>query len=454
MNNQDEGLKREIGIWGLSANMINIIIGSGIFVLPAIITGILGPASIIAYAFCGLLVLLIMLCYAEIGSKTTSSGGGYTYVVAAFGKYPGFLVFLIGFIARICAIAAVANALVDTLAVVFPVFHSYTIKFAFLVLLFFGFAIINILGVKQGVGLVKFNTIAKLLPLALFIVVGIFFIDTDNLKWTATPSLQHVGEASLILFFAFTGGPTGLIVGGEIKHPERTVPRAVIISIVFLILFYIAIQTVAQGVLGSRLSPDMASPLAVAGQVVFGPIGFTFILLGTAISMFGNVSGQTLNTPRSLFAVSRDGVLPIKAFQKIHKKFATPYVAIMGFSTLGFLFAVSGGFRTLAVFSVAGALLGYATVSLAVLKFRKMPEMRTKGFTIPGGIMVPILSIVICLIFLYHLKLAEMLSVAIFIAMASLAYWGFNRIKKATIKESGIKNQLKSINDDNTTSSR
>ncbi|MCG2459259.1 APC family permease [Flavobacteriaceae bacterium F89] len=442
MNNQDEGLKREIGVWGLSANMVNIIIGSGIFVLPAIVAGILGPASIIAYAFCGLLVLLIMLCYAEIGSKTTSSGGGYTYVVTAFGKYPGFLVFLLGFIARICAIAAVANALVDTLAVVFPVFHAYSIKFVFFVLLFFGFASINILGVKQGVGLVKFNTIAKLLPLVLLIVVGFFFIDTDNLKWTATPSLQHVGEASLVLFFAFTGGPTGLIVGGEIKHPERTVPRAVIISIVFLILFYIAIQIVVQGVLGSRLSPEMASPLAVAGQVVFGPMGFTFILLGTAISMFGNVSGQTLNTPRSLFAVSRDGVLPIKAFQKIHKKFATPCNSILTFSTLGFLFAASGGFRTLAVFSVAGALLGYATVSLAVLKFRKMPEMKNKGFTIPGGIAVPLISIVISLFFLYHLKVIEIISISVFLVIATILYLGLYRIRQFTKRESGIKKQL------------
>ncbi len=132
----DEGLKREIGFWGLSANMVNIIIGSGIFVLPAIVAGILGPASILAYAFCGFLMLLIMLCYAEVGSKTTKSGGDYTFVETAFGRYPGFLVFLFGFIARVCAVAAVANALIDTLAAVFPVFHSSIIKILFFVLLF------------------------------------------------------------------------------------------------------------------------------------------------------------------------------------------------------------------------------------------------------------------------------------------------------------------------------
>lgn len=422
----DEGLKREIGIWGLSANMINIIIGSGIFVLPAIVAGILGPASIIAYAFCGILMMLIMLCFAEVGSKTTKSGGAYTYVETAFGKYPGFLIFLTTFIATICAVAAVGNALFDTLVSFFPMFHSGFIKIVFFVLLFFGLATINILGVKQGIGMVKYLTIAKLLPLLLLIVVGIFYININNLKWTATPGYQQVGDASLILFFAYLGGETGLSVGGEIKKPERVVPRAVIISIIFLILFYIVIQTVAQGVLGNNLSKEIASPLATTAKIIFGPLGFTLILIGTAISMFGNISGTILNGPRSLFAVTRDGVLPINILQKVHKKYATPYIAILCFSTLGFLFAVFGGFRILAEFTVTGALLAYLSVSLAVLKFRKMTGMKQKGFTIPGGKIVPFLSIGICLFFLYHLNANEMISVVVFLVATTILYWGLN----------------------------
>ena len=425
-----EGLKREIGIWGLSANMINIIIGSGIFVLPAIVAGILGPASIIAYAFCGILMMLIMLCFAEVGSKVTKSGGAYTYVETAFGKYPGFIVFMFLFISTVCAVAAVANALVDTLGAFIPVFHSNIIRIGFLVLLFFGLAMINVVGVKQGVGMVKFLTIAKLLPLILLIVFGIFYININNLKWAAVPNYQQVGDASLILFFAYLGGETGLSVGGEIKQPERIVPRAVVISIIFLILFYIGIQTVAQGVLGNNLSKEIAAPLATTGQIIFGSFGFTFILIGTAISMFGNISGQILNNPRNLFAVVRDGVLPINVFQKVHKKYATPYISILAFSTLGFLFAVFGGFRALAVFSVAGALLAYITVSLAVFKFRRMPEMKQKGFTIPGGYIVPVLSVAICLFFLYHLKENEIIGVVVLFVAATVLYWGLNSFKK------------------------
>lgn len=381
-------------------------------------------------AFVVFLMLLIMLCYAEVGSKTTKSGGDYTFVETAFGRYPGFLVFLFGFIARVCAVAAVANALADTLATVFPLFHFAGIRILFFGLLFFGLATINVVGVKQGVGLIKLNTAAKLLPLILLIIVGFFYIDLDNLKWTAIPDYQQVGNASLILFFTYTGGPTGLMVGGEIKQPERTVPRAVIISMAFLIFFYIDIQTVAQGVLGNNLSKELAAPLATAGQIISGPFGFRLILAGTAISMFGNISGMTLNVPRSLFAVCRDNALPVNFFQRIHKKYATPHISILSFSTLGFLFAVSGGFRALVVFSVAGVLLIYMAVSLAVLKFRRMPEMKQKGFTIPGRYIVPVLSVSICLFFLYQLKANEMIIAIIFFVVATILYWGLNSFKK------------------------
>ncbi|MEO6870337.1 MAG: APC family permease, partial [Ginsengibacter sp.] len=299
-------------------------------------------------------------------------------------------------------------------------------------------------GVKQGVGMVKFLTIAKLLPLILLIVFGIFYINVNNLKWVAMPNYQQVGDASLVLFFAYLGGETGLSVGGEIKQPERIVPRAVVISIVFLIFFYIAIQTIAQGVLGNNLSKEIAAPLATAGQIIFGSFGFSFILIGTAISMFGNISGMTLNVPRSLFAVSRDNVLPVTIFQKVHKKYATPYTSILAFSTFGFLFAVFGGFRALAVFSVAGALLSYMAVSLAVLKFRRMPGMRDKGFTIPGGYVVPVLSVAICLFFLYHLKVNEMISVVVFLVVATILYWGLITLT-GKVNKGYLSNQLETI---------
>src|ERR1700712_3399487 len=110
--NTDEGLKRQIGLWGLTSNIINTIIGAGIFVLPAIVSEGLGSAGLLAYLFCGFLMTMILLCFAEVGSKVTVTGGAYAYIEAAFGKYFGFIttnLFIFG--ASLMATAAVANAI-------------------------------------------------------------------------------------------------------------------------------------------------------------------------------------------------------------------------------------------------------------------------------------------------------------------------------------------------------
>ena len=172
MKQRTDNLKRRIGTIGLSANIVNIIIGAGIFALPAIIASKMGASSIIAYLFCGLLITLIMLCFAEAGSKVTNTGGPYTYIETAFGDYAGFLggIFAIG--GSLFADAAVSNALVNILSSVFPVFEQSWIRFLFLFILFGGLIYINIIGLKQGIGLVKFNTIAKLTPLLILVTIG------------------------------------------------------------------------------------------------------------------------------------------------------------------------------------------------------------------------------------------------------------------------------------------
>ncbi len=422
MKIQDEGLKKEIGVFGLSANIVNMIIGSGIFVLPAIIWGILGPASILAYIVCGILVACIMLCYAETGSKISQSGGDYTYVEIAFGKYAGFMVFMFGFIANICGIAAITNALLNTLAEVIPLFQNEIVKIIFILLLFASLTIINVRGVKQGIGIVKLTTLAKILPLAVLILAGLFFIEPKNITWTSFPEFNNISDASLILFFAFIGGQVGLTVGGEIISPQRTVPRSIFISMAFVVLFYILIQLVVNGILGNSLDPKSATPLAYAAQKIFGSFGFSLLLLGAAISMFGAIIGIALNAPRPLFAVSRDNVLPINSFKKIHSKYFTPYVSIIVFTILACLFTLSGGFEKLAILSVASTLLIYCMVSISVFKFRKMADMKNKGFTIPGGPIVPVFSIIISLVFLSQLKKKEIIAVLIFIGISSIIY--------------------------------
>lgn len=423
MNLTKEDLKREIGVWGLSANIVNIIVGAGIFVLPAIIAEIMGASGILVYLFCGFLIALVMLCFAEAGSKVTRSGGGYAYVETAFGPFPGYLAAVFLVMGSVFSDAAVANALTEIIGLAFPIFKIPSVRILFMFLIFSGLATLNVIGVKQGIGLVKINTVAKLTPLVILIIIGWKDVSLSNLYWESAPTLQKFGEASLILFFAFQGGDAGLTVGGEIKNPHKTVPKAIFIGISFVLLLYILIQTVSQGVLGSELPQFKEAPLAETAKIVFGPVGYTILFIGAGISMFGMLSGEILNLPRVIFGLARDRVIPLDKLAAIHPRFKTPYLAILLYAGLGFTMAAAGGFRQLAVIASASMLLVYFGVSLSVIKLRKMKETEPGEFKIPFGYTVPILSAGIILYFLSHLTGYEMTGTLLFIAALTLIYF-------------------------------
>ena len=425
---KDKGLKRKVGVFSLSANIINIIIGSGIFVLPAIVASYLGASSIIAYLFCGLLMATIMLCIA--GSKVTNTGGPYTYIETAFGDYAGFVggFFAVG--SNLFADAAVSNALVNVIASAYPIFENGLPRFIFLFILFYGLVYINVIGLKQGIGLVKFNTIIKLIPLLLLIAIGFKDVSLSNLYFQELPSFKTLGETSLILFFAFQGCETGIIVGGEVVNPKRTIPKAILISITTVMVVYILIQTVAQGVLGDTLPNFTAAPLAETAKVVFGNFGYLLLIIGAVVSMFGYMSGTILNSPRIVYALARDKVIPITALSRIHKSFATPHIAIIVYATIGFILAISGSFEQLAVIASSSMLILYLGVALSVMKLRKSDIDHKGSFKIPGGWTVPIIAIAIIIYFLSSLSVNEIIGTGLFIVALTLIFFGMKFLKR------------------------
>ncbi len=427
--NKQENLLRTIGVFGLSSNIINVIIGSGIFVLPAIVAAGMGASGVFAYLFCGMLIALIMLCFAEVGSKITTTGGLYTYIETAFGKYAGFLSGNLYLAAVLLADAAVSNALADILAAAFPVFESEVVKVFFLFVVFFGLAFINILGVKQGVGLIKFLVIAKILPLLLLIVLGLPKVSMTNISIEALPGFEQLGATSLILFFAFIGGETGLNVSGEVKKPNKNIPKSIFIGITAVLIIYILIQLVAQGVLGDTLA-DQKAPLAETARTIFGNTGFLILTAGAAVSMFGYLSGAILNMPRVLYALSRDRVIPVKAFGTVHSKLKTPHLAILTYAAVGFIIAALGSFEKLAVIAVGGILLQYLGVSLAVIKLRYTQKAKPDEFKIPGGVTVPILSAGIIIYFLAKMTYAEAIGTLIITILLTIVYLINRRVTK------------------------
>ena len=430
MKTPHEGLIRSIGVFGLSANIVNIIIGSGIFVLPAIIAGIMGASSIFAYLFCGILIGLITLCFAEAGSKVTNTGGPYTYIETAFGDYAGFIAGVFAVVSAILSDAAVSNALVNVLASVYPSFGAGWMRLCFLFIIFSGLAFINVLGIKQGMGLVKLNTVIKLVPLFLLIIFGWKEVSSVNLHIESLPNLKDLGQTSLILFFAFVGIESGMIVGGEVTNPKRTVPRAILISISTVVVLYVLVQMVSQGVLGTDLVNFKAAPLAETARVIFGPIGYIILIVGASISMFGYMSGSLLNNPRVLYALARDKVIPINFLSKIHKSFATPHIAIALYASIGFIFAATGSFEHLVVIATSSILILYFGVALSVIKLRRIRKTEEKEFKIPGGWTVPILSMCIILYFLSNLSENEIIGTVVFIGVLTLIFGIIKFLKK------------------------
>jgi len=419
-----ENLKKEIGAFSLASAVVNVIVGTGIFVLPALVAEHLGAAAIVCFFICGALVFLIALCFAEVGSKVTVSGGTYTYIENAFGPFAGFLannIFWFG--SCVLSDAGIANALCKTLSYFFPVLDTGIVRVVFFVVLFGGLAFINIRGAKYGVRFIMFATIAKLIPLLLVVGFGMGQITAENLHWKHTLNLENIGSSSLILFFAFCGIETVVTNSGEIKNPSRTVPLGILSGLSLVLLLYIAIQLVCQGVLGDQLVLDKEAPISAVAKILFGNAGITLVIIGTAISILGSLSGAILAIPRVLFAGARDGILP-KALAKVHPQFQTPHVAIAVYTSLGFLFAVFGVLKQLLILSTAATLLIYLGVVLATIKLRfKKSNNTEKGFKIPGGITIPVLATVAIIWLLSNLSKEEIIGSCIFIAALSVIYF-------------------------------
>jgi len=419
-----EELKREIGVRSLTLAILNLIVGSGIFVLPALVAEKLGSAAIVAYLVCGALIFLIALCFAEVGSKITVSGGTYAYIETAFGPYAGFIannLFWIG--SCVVSDAAIANALADTLKYFFPFLGSGILRITFFVFIFGTLALINIRSVKHGVRFIEFAAFAKLIPLVLLVIIGAGFVSSENLTWDTTPTYGSISAASLLLFFAFMGVETPITNGGEIKNPRRTVPLGIFLGIACVLVLYISIQVVTQGVLGDSILQHKASPLAAVAGIIFGKFGITLMIVATAVSMLGGLGGEILAIPRILFAGARDGLLP-KIFTRVHPTFFTPHIAVAFYSLLGLLIAASGGFRQLAIISSASTLLIYLGVVLATIKLRNMDSTSSeKTFRAPGGLIVPLLAICVIAWLLSSLTKKEVIGIAIFIFVFTIIYF-------------------------------
>ncbi|OLC53219.1 MAG: hypothetical protein AUH92_06420, partial [Acidobacteria bacterium 13_1_40CM_4_69_4] len=334
---------------------------------------------------------MIALCFAEAGSRVAVTGGPYAYVEVAFGPFVGFLAGVLVWLLGTLAVAAVSTIFADSIGALVPRLDGPAPRALILVTIFVLLGGVNVLGVRQGVFLNAVATVAKILPLALLIVVGMFAIRPVNLAWTESVRPGAVARTSILLIFAFSGVESALVPSGEIRDVRKTVPRAILIAMVVITLLYLALQTIAQGVLGGDLGSQRA-PLAEAAARVFGPWGRNLLLVGATVSMLGYVSGMTLAVPRALYAFGRDGFLPGRV-AAIHPRFRTPYVAIVLQSTIVCALAITNGFETLAILANLATLILYGACCLAAWELRRR-DARTGGAPrgSPGSRLMPFVA--------------------------------------------------------------
>src|SRR5947208_1491080 len=365
----EASLLRAVGAWGLAASIVNVTVGGGIFRLPAAAAGSLGAAAPLAYVVCAAAMGLIALCFAEAGSRVSMTGGPYAYVEVAFGPFVGFIAGVLVWLLGTLAVAAVSTILVDSIGTLAPFLDRPAPRALVLLAIFALLGGVNILGVRQGVRVNAVATAAKLLPLVLLVGAGLLAIRPANLAWTVRPAPGAVARASILLIFAFSGVESALVPSGEIQDVRRTVPRAILAAMSAITLLYLALQTVAHGVLGPDLAAQRA-PLAETAAVLVGPWGQTLMLASAIVSMIGYVSGMTLAVPRALYAFARDGFLP-RQVAAIHPRFRTPYVAILVQSALVCALAVTNGFETLAILANLATLVLYGACCLAAWELRR-----------------------------------------------------------------------------------
>ena len=393
-------LRRALGKWDLTAIGINQVIGSAIFLLPSQVAAQVGNWSPIAFLAAGFASLLVALCFAEVGSRFEGTGGPYLYTRAAFGRFVGFEVGWMQWVTRVTSQASIVNAIALALGFYWPAMMSGAGRASIITAVTLALGWINLRGIRLSAFAINLFTVAKLVPLALFIGIGVWFIDFSRLAPSATVSLPQASAAALLLIFAFGGYDIIGVPAGEATDPRRHLPFAFVATILAVTAIMTLAQIVATGTLPDL--PLSKTPLADASLLFIGGAGALLMSAGSVVSMTGNNLGAVLSGSRMLFALAENGELP-PAFGTIHPRYRTPSNAIIVTTLVALGLALSGSFVILAVASAVARLVAYTGACAATLRLRHRRFHRVVGpatFVIPMGPVVPLLAIAVSLLIL------------------------------------------------------
>ena len=424
----NEGLIREIRKWDLVALLVNVTVGAGIFRLPADVQKTVGNYSLAAFVVCAVIVGMIALCFAEVGSRFSTTGGPYLYAKETFGPTIAFMVGWLMWLTRVAGFATLTQVFVAYLGYFWPPAESGLPRIAIITALVVVLTVINIIGVKQSARVGDIFTVSKLIPLGLFVGVGLFFISPARFTLAVRPGFGSFSAAVFILIYVFSGFEAVLVNSGEIRRPQRVIPFALIVALSASVALFLLIQVVCIGTL-----PNLAEsvrPLAEASRSFLGTTGPPIISAGALIGIFGTLNVIMLACTRLPFAMAVQGQLPIQ-LARVHRRFRTPHVSILVSAMAVLLLALSGTFIYAVKVTVITRVIVYASTCVALPLLRRRSRMATsfrtvgetsRSFELPGGILISMVCVILCLCLLANSGWREARDVAIAIMIGLVIY--------------------------------
>ncbi len=399
MSNSNKGLlSKGIGGVGAALLVLNGLIGAGIFALPAKMAAELGAFSPYIFLIFGALMLAVVWCFGQLAVLYQETGGPVIYARKGFGDAAAFQTGFIYYLARATAIAANMHVLLLYAGYVWPELNAGIGKSLAIIALTATLIFVNIVGLKAAMRALDTISVLKLLPFAALIGIGYwqldFSLESDSSMSNTLPAFDTISAGALLTLYAFIGFETVVVTSGETNSPKKTIPRALMLTVSGIALFYFCVQWLYWHTVGAA-KPDSA-PLIALADMIFGETGALIMTLTAVVSVAGNLLANMISTSRLTFSMSHQSLIPGKLGKpwlgKVHGTFATPYISILVLGIFAGMMALSGSFVWLAIASVLARLVVYAMCVLVLIKAQNQ-------LTLPVNLIkrvLPFLALAVC----------------------------------------------------------
>ena len=380
-------LKKSISFSVLILLAINAIIGTGIFFVPGIAAAIAGPASIISWVAVAVIAMLVAACFAELVGMFPKAGGVYEYTKQAFGEFGGFLV---GWTSWLVANVTIAMLSIGCLAYLSGFFEmSQLLKIVIALGIVALINIVSFRGVDLSVKVLVVFSIVTILSLWTLISWGVYYFDFGRIQFLDVFPKVSLIIAMVYILETFFGWETVANLAEETKDAKRVIPKVMMWGTLCVTLLAIGVVSVALGAVDHTILAASDAPLIEVANAIMGTTGGKILAILIFLNIFGGAAAWIITTPRLIFALARDGLLP-KSLEKIHPKFQTPYIAIFVQAILSGLIILSGSYALLLELVLPLAIFMYSMVvmSVTILRFTQ-PEIE-RTFKVPFGKFLPV----------------------------------------------------------------